>query len=68
MDTLDQFMKKLRSRHPKKEVEVKQISRELIKLAVINAIQPFYSGQEIKQIDIPALTTELVDIRIYKEV
>jgi len=67
MNTLEQFMKRLRSRHPKKEVEMKQISRELIKTAVINAIQPFYSGQEIKQIDIPALTTELVDIKIYKE-
>lgn len=67
MDTLEHFMKRVRSRHPKKEVENKQISRDLIKTAVINAIQPFYSGQEIKQIDIPALTTELVDIRIHKE-
>lgn len=68
MDTLEQFMTKLKSRHPKKEVVKKQISRELVKTAVINILQPFYSGQEIKDIDIPALTTELVDIKIYKEV
>jgi hypothetical protein len=68
MNTLEQFMKVYKARHPKRVVENKQISRELIKTAIINIIQPFYSGQEIKDIDIPALTTELVDIKIYKEV
>jgi hypothetical protein len=68
MRSLEQMMKRIRSRHSKKEVEKKQISRDLIYTAVINAIQPFYSGQEITHIDIPALTTELVDIRLHKEV
>ena len=68
MNTLEEMMKSIRARHPKRETEKKQISRELIKVAVINIIQPFYSGQTINDIDIPALTTELVDIKIHKEV
>jgi hypothetical protein len=68
MDTLETMMQRIKSRRLKKVVEKKQISRELIYTAVINAIQPFYSGQEIKAIDIPALTTELIDIKIHKEV
>jgi len=68
MDTLETMMQRIKSRRLKRVVEKKQISRELIYTAVINAIQPFYSGQEIKQIDIPALTTELIDIKIHKEV
>lgn len=68
MNTLEMMMQRIKSRRLKKVVEKKQISRELIYTAVINAIQPFYSGQEIKGIDIPALTTELIDIKIYKEV
>jgi hypothetical protein len=68
MDTLETMMQRIKSRRLKKVVEKKQISRELIYTAVINAIQPFYSGQEIKGIDIPALTTKLIDIEIHKEV
>ena len=68
MNTLEIMMQRIKSRRTKKVVEKKQISRALIELAVINVIQPFYSGQEIKGIDIPALTTELIDIKIHKEV
>lgn len=68
MNTLEQLMQRIKSRRLKKVIEKKQISRELIETAVINVIQPFYSGQEIKGIDIPALTTELIDIKIHKEV
>lgn len=45
----------------------KQINREHIKTAVINYLEqlPIYRAKEIIDIDIPDLTTDLVDINIY---
>lgn len=51
--------------------ETKQLNREHIKTAIIHYLEdmPIYRRHEIIDIDIPALTTELVDVKIYtKEV
>lgn len=62
-NTLEEFLKRRQKRTAM--ITSKTINRELIKTAVINTIQPFFSKNEIIDIDIPALTTELVDIKIY---
>ena len=47
--------------------ELKKLNAEHIKSAVINYLEtlPIYNHNEIIDIDIPALTTKLVDVKIY---
>lgn len=63
--TLEEMTKRYAKRRA--AFEQKQINRDQIKTALINYLNPLplFSGKEIIDIDIPALTTELVDIKIY---
>lgn len=64
-DTLEQFMKRRLKRTA--SITKRQLNREHIKSAIITYLEglPVFQRQEIIDIEIPALTTELVDIEIY---
>jgi hypothetical protein len=63
--TIEQLMK----RRAKRKAAFEQISinREHLKNAVVEYLErlPTYQLKEIIDIDIPALTTELVEVKIY---
>jgi uncharacterized membrane protein len=63
--TLEQMMKRRAKRTS--AFELKKLNVEHIKTAVIMYLEtlPTYHINEIIDIDIPALTTELVDIKVY---
>ena len=68
-NSLEEMMKRRAKRTS--AFELKKLNVEHIKSAVIMYLEtlPTYNLNEIIDIDIPALTTELVDIKVYlKEV
>lgn len=70
MQKLEEFLKRRQKR--KARIEDKKISLGVIKDALIAYLQPFNSDSvrnEIIDVDIKGLTTDLVDVKIYiKEV
>ena len=63
--SLEEMMKRRAKRTS--AFEVKQIHLSHLKTALIDHLEtlPIYHRKQIIDIDIPALTTELVDIKIY---
>ena len=65
VQTLDEMMKRRAKR--KAAFETTEINREHIKCAVIEYLErlPTFQLREIVDIDIPALSTDLVKVNIY---
>ena len=64
-DSLEQMMKRRAKRTS--AFELKKVNVEHIKSALIMYLEtlPTYTRTEIIDIDIPALTTKLVDVKVY---
>lgn len=63
--TLEELMKRRAKRTS--AFEQKQLHLSHVKTAIINYLEdlPIFQHKEIIDIDIPALTTELVEVKIY---